>query len=152
MKTLQFKIHIQGTREKVWKTMLEDGTYRIWTREFNPNGSWYEGSFEEGSDIKFLGPDQEGKIGGMVSVIAKSIPYEYISIEHKGMIHEGVVDTTSEEVKRWAGAHENYTFIESNGGTDVLVELEMSEDDPMAQYMNGAWPRALSVLKELAEK
>jgi len=54
MQKLHFTQHINAPREKVWDIMLSDTTYREWTKPFNA-GSFYEGSWDEGSDIKFLG-------------------------------------------------------------------------------------------------
>ena len=121
MEKINFSVEINAPKEKVWDTMLGDKTYREWTKPFSPGG-YFEGSWEEGSKMLFIGPDPEtGKEGGMVSRIAENRPYEYISIEHLGIIHEGVEDTTSEEAKKWAPAHENYTFTEIEGGTRVDV-------------------------------
>lgn len=150
MHTLHFSIHIDAPQEKVWNTMLEDATYRQWTKPFNP-GSYYEGTWEEGSEIKFLGSDENGnpEAGGMYSMIRESRPYEYVSIEHLGMIVNGVVDTTSDEVKKWTPAFENYSFTEKDGGTDLSVAVDVA--DEFKEDFNEMWPRALDILKALAE-
>jgi hypothetical protein len=107
MQKLNFSIVINAPKEKVWKTMLEDATYRLWTTPFS-EGSYYKGDWSKGSKIIFLGPNPEtGKEGGMVSRIAENKLYEYISIEHLGIINDGVEDTTSEEVKKRTPAFEN---------------------------------------------
>ena len=150
MEKLNFKIEINAPKEKVWNTMLEDATYRLWTTPFS-EGSYYKGDWSKGSKIIFLGPNPEtGKEGGMVSRIAENKLYEYISIEHLGMINDGVEDTTSEEVKKWTPAFENYTFKEKNGKTDVLVDMDINEE--YKEMFEGMWPTALKKLKELAEK
>jgi uncharacterized protein YndB with AHSA1/START domain len=150
MEKLNFKIEINAPKEKVWNTMLEDTTYRLWTTPFN-EGSYYKGDWSKGSKIVFLGPNPEtGKEGGMVSRIAENKLYEYISIEHLGIINDGVEDTTSDEVKAWAGAFENYSFKERDGKTEVLVDLDSNEE--YAEMFQGMWPKALQKLKELAEK
>lgn len=150
MQKLHFTIDIQAPKEKVWDVMLADETYRQWTEIFNPSGgSWYEGNWEEGSDIRFIGPDEEGNEGGMVSKIVANRPYEFISIEHLGEIVNGVEDTTSERVKAWQGAHENYTFKENDDVTTVEVDLDTV--DEFADMFTDAWPKALAKLKELVE-
>jgi len=45
--------------ERVYKTMLEDETYRQWTAVFNP-GSHYIDSWETGAKILFIGTDDSG--------------------------------------------------------------------------------------------
>ena len=150
MDKLKFSVVINAPKEKVWKTMLEDRTYRIWTTPFS-EGSYYKGDWSKGSKIIFLGPNPEtGKEGGMVSRIAENKLYEYISIEHLGMINDGVEDTTSEEVKKWTPAFENYTFKEKNGKTDVLVDMDINAE--YKEMFERMWPIALQKLKELAEK
>ncbi|MDP3964300.1 MAG: SRPBCC domain-containing protein [bacterium] len=150
MQKLHYSITINAPKEKVWHTMLDDATYRQWTAAFNP-GSYYKGSWEEGSKIVFLGPDpRTGKEGGMVSRIAENRPYDFISIQHVGIIQDGVEDTSSDEAKKWTPAFENYTFNEKNGMTEVAVDMDSAES--MADEFSRMWPEALKRLKELAEK
>ena len=150
MQKLKVSIEINAPKEKVWNTMLDDKTYRMWTTPFN-EGSYYKGDWSKGSKIIFLGPDPEtGKEGGMVSRIAENKLYEFISIEHLGIIKDGVEDTTSEDVKKWTPTFENYTFQEKNGTTEVLVEMDIN--DEYKEMFEGMWPKALQVLKEIAEK
>jgi hypothetical protein len=150
METLHYEIFINAPREKVWKTMLEDKTYREWTKTFN-EGSHYKGSWEKGSKILFLGPDPKtGKEGGMVSRIKENRPYEFVSIEHIGIIQNGSEDTTSDEAKKWTPAYENYTFKEKDGGTDLVVDMQGAPE--YKEMFDGMWPKALQKLKELSEK
>lgn len=148
MDKLRFSISINAPAAKVWNTMLDDVTYRAWTEAF-ASGSHYVGNWNKGSKILFLGPGENGKMSGMVSRIAESRPHEFISIEHLGVVNDGVEDTTSEQVKVWAGAHENYTFTQTGGTTEVLVELDTVEEHK--EMFQGMWPKALEKLKSLAE-
>ena len=149
MDKLQFKIDINAQKEKVWDTMLEDRTYRIWTEEFTP-GSHYIGSWDEGSKILFLGPANDGKLGGMVSRIKENKLHKFISIEHLGEVLDGVEDTTSDRVKIWAGALENYTFIDKGDKTELVVDLDINEE--FKEMFEGMWPKALQKLKSICEK
>ncbi len=150
MGDMQFSVQIKAPKKKVWDTMLADKTYREWTTPFSP-GSYYKGSWDKGSKILFLGPGENGKTMGMVSTIAENRPHEFISIKHLGMVKDGVEDTTSDEVKKWSGALENYTFRQSNGTTEVVVDLKGLGDEEAAMFKD-MWPKALKKLKELAEK
>lgn len=130
--------------------MLSDATYRQWTTAFNP-GSYFKGSWDEGSKILFLGPNPDGNgEGGMTSRIVKNRLHEFVSIEHLGMINNGVEDTTSDAVKQWTSAFENYTFRESAGATELLIDIDVPDDYKI--MFEDMWPRALQSLKELAEK
>jgi len=151
MKTTIHKIiFINASREKVWNTMLGDATYREWTTAFCP-GSYYKGSWEDGSKILFLGPNPEtGAEGGMVSRIKESRLHEFVSIEHLGMIMDGVEDLESDTVKEWKGFLENYTFTEKDAGTELIIDTDTTEAE--AKNMETMWDKALISLKELAEK
>ncbi|MEW5844220.1 MAG: SRPBCC domain-containing protein [Bacteroidota bacterium] len=147
MQKLKFSVLINATRKKVWDIMLNDDTYRKWTEPFGP-GSYYKGSWNKGSKILFIAPMEKGDMG-MVSRIKENKPYEYISIEHLGIIQNGKEDTTSDEVKNWAGALENYTFKDRDGKTELLVDMD--SNDEYSEMFKDMWPRALQKLKELAE-
>ncbi len=150
MQKMHFSTTIHAPKQKVWDTMLENETYREWTTPFNPQGSWYEGDWNTGSKITFLGPGEDGKTGGMVSRIRENRPYEFVSIEHLGIIQDGKEDTTSDEVKKWTPAFENYTFVGRNGVTEVHVDMDVADEH--RQMFADSWPKALEKLKTLAEK
>ncbi len=150
MQTLHFSIQINAPRQVVWQAMLDHESYRVWTKPFN-EGSYYEGTWEESSEMRFLGPSPEGGgEGGMFSRIRENRLHEFVSIEHLGFIKDGVIDTTSDEVKQWVPAFENYTFKEKGGGTEVLVDIDLP--DAYKTMFEDMWPKALQALKELAEK
>lgn len=155
MKKSHYSIVINAPKEKVWHTMLDDEPYREWTSAFSPGGH-YKGDWSQGSKMIFLGLDPKtGEEGGMVSRIAENKLYEFISIEHLGIIQNGVEDTTSEEAKKWAPAFENYTFTEKNlpdGSqvTEVNVDMDINEEE--AEMFDTLWPKALEKLKEIAER
>jgi len=144
MQTQHFEIHIQAPRERVWAVMLQSPTYERWTRVFC-EGSRYEGSWQQGEKIRFLGPDGQG----MVSEIAEHRPAEFVSIRHLGVIANGVEDTTSEAMRAWTPCFENYTFTDDAGGTRVRVDVDVfgTYEDWMAQ----TWPKALLALKAVCE-
>ena len=151
MEKLHFEIQINASKEKVWNTMLADETYRQWTSPFNPGGSYYKGDWSQGSKILFLGPSEDGKgEGGMVSRIQENREHEFISIEHVGLVGNGVEDTTSEAVEKWTPAFENYTFTDKDGGTLLLIDGDINEE--YKALFEGMWPKGLQILKELCEK
>jgi len=152
MKKLQFRKDIHASAEKVYDMMLgisNTETYQQWTSEFNPT-STYEGSWEKGSKVYFVGTDENGKRGGMVSEIAGNIPSRFVSIRHYGILDGENEITTGAEVEKWAGSFENYAFEENNGVTTVIVDLDTVED--YMDYFEETYPKALDKLKEIAEK
>ena len=145
MKKHEFKTTINAPKEKVWKTLWNDKTYREWTSVFS-EGSRAETDWKKGSKVLFL----DGKGEGMVSTIADTKPNEYMSIKHLGYVINGKEDTTSEAVQKWAGAMENYTLKSVNGNTEVIVDMDITEDHE--KYFVETWPKALKKLKEIAEQ
>lgn len=144
MKKIHFSTLISARPEAVWNAMLGPEGYREWTSEF-AEGSYYEGSFDEGETIRFLTPDGQG----VVARIATSRPPAYVSIEHLGVIKDGIEDTTSEAVRAWAPAHESYALREVDGATEVSIEMDVTAE--FEEYMNKTWPKALARLKDLCE-
>ena len=142
---LNLSTEINASKEKIWKVLLEDETYRQWTTPFS-EGSYAEGNWEEGSKMLFLGPTGEG----MVSRIILHKPNEIISIEHYGMLKNNIEDLESDEVKKWAGAVETYRLEPNRTGNTLFIEMDVT--DEYADWMKTAWQKALEKVKELAEK
>ncbi|SHI89049.1 tungsten formylmethanofuran dehydrogenase [Flavobacterium terrae] len=152
MQKLQFKKEIKASAQKVYETMLglkSKSTYEYWTAAFNPT-STYEGSWEKGSKILFVGEDENGKKGGMVSEIVEHKPASFVSIRHYGFLDGDTEITTGEQVEQWAGGHENYNFQENNGITTVIVDMDSIDD--YLDYFNNSYPKALDKLKEISEQ
>jgi len=148
--SLHYEIKIDAHPEKVYSTMINDEMYRIWTALFNPT-SHFRGSWDKGSKILFVGCDEEGNEGGMVSRIKENIKGKFISIEHIGELKGQEEITTGKAVDIWAGSLENYTFEEV--GDQTLLKIDMTGGvSEFAEYFNSTWPKALEKLKEICEK
>lgn len=151
MQKLEFNEQIKASSKRVYETMLglnDINTYQQWTAEFNPT-STYEGSWKKDEKIYFIGTDENGKRGGMVSEIAENIPYQFVSIRHYGILDGENEITSGEQVEKWTGGLENYTFKENNGVTTVKVEMDTTDD--FIAYFKNTWPKALNKLKKIVE-
>ncbi len=124
-------------------------TYEDWVAVFNPT-STYEGSWDKGGKILFVGVDENGEKGGMVSRIVENVPNSFVSIQHYGLLKADEEITEGPEAEKWANGFENYTFEENNGTTTVTVDLDTAEE--FIDYMNQTYPKALDKLKEMCEK
>lgn len=144
MEKLNFKTVINATPEKIWHVLWDDDTYRKWTSAF-AEGSFAQTDWKQGSKVLFL----DGNGQGMVSRIAENRPNEYMSIEHLGEVKDGVEDTTSDRVKPWAGAHENYTLKKVNGKTELIIDMDIT--DEFKDMFSQIWPKALENVKKLSE-
>lgn len=150
MEKLQFKRTINAPVQKVWDLMLGKESYKEWTEVFNPEGgSFFEGSWEKGSQVEFIGPDEHEKRSGMYALIEENRPGEFLSIRHLGEIKNGEKQPFPEEVAP-NGIHENYTFREVDGKTELTVDLDTNEE--WKAMFEGMWPKALDKLQEMAEK
>ncbi len=146
---LHFEILIGAYAEKVYHTMLDKKHYSEWTSAFNP-ASRFEGSWEKGSKIIFIGEDQDGNKGGMVSRIRENIPNEFVSIEHQGILEGDQEITSGPKVEQWAGGLENYLFTEQDGKT--LVSVDMDSNEEYKAYFAETYPKALEILKSVCER
>ena len=144
VKRIQFTATIHAPVATVWRLMIGRESYKRWTSAF-VEGSYFEGSWEQGAKIRFLSPSGDG----MVSEIAENRKHEFISIRHLGFIVKGVEDTTSESIRAWAPAYENYTFIGVPQGTKLVIDQDVTAD--FEQCMHESWPKALAILKQLSE-
>ena len=144
MKTQHFDIFIQAPPRQVWATMLQSPTYERWTNAFC-EGSRFEGSWDEGQKIRFVGPDGLG----MEAEIAAHRPAEFVSIRHLGMIDQGIEVNASEALRAWTPCFENYNFTDEAGGTRLRVDCDEFGD--CADWMAQTWPKALQTLKTLCE-
>lgn len=146
MEKINFTTNINAPREKVWKVLWDEESYRKWTSAFT-EGSYAEtDDWKEGSKVLFLSPGGEG----MVSKVASNKKNEFMSFEHLGVVKNGVEDTESESVKEWAGARENYTLSDENGKTKLVVDMDST--DEFKDFFAKTFPAALEKVKELAEK
>lgn len=151
MKKLAYSITISAPASRVYDTMLgisNKSNYEAWTALFNPT-STYEGSWVKGGKMLFVGVDENGEKGGMISEIYDLVPNQFVSIRHYGMLQAGVEITEGPEVEPWVNSFENYTFKEVAGQTEVTIALDTSED--FEEYMNQTYPQALAKLKALCE-
>lgn len=139
-----FSIKINASKEKVWNVLWDDDTYRKWTSVFMP-GSHAVSDWEEGSKILFLSADG----GGMTSKIVKKIPNKFMSFQHLGMVKDGKEIPATDVVNTWQGMFENYTLDEMEGITHLVVTMDATEE--MENYFKDIFPKALAMVKALAE-
>ena len=145
MEKLKFNISINAPREKVWKILWDDKTYRKWTAPFS-EGSYMKSDWKIGGKTLFLG--SEGN--GMVSTIDQLKENEFLSFKHLGMIKDGKEDLESEEIKKWSGLLETYVLEYSENQTFLSVYLDIGDDYKV--YFIETFPKALKIVKELSEE
>jgi len=148
----EFKILINAPRAIVWNVLWGDETYPKWTAAFC-EGSIVETTWEEGSQVKFLGPNGSG----IISRIKKKDPQHLMFFEHIGVVEDGVAHTESTEAQTWQGATENYTLSQVDTAasseyekTKLHIETDITEE--YLERFEKSWPKALQKVKELSER
>lgn len=129
--------------------LRDKATYQYWVATFNPSSD-YEGSWDKGSKILFVGVDENGKRGGMVSEVTKNHPAQLVSVRHYGFVDGDTEVTKGELVEKWAGGKEIYKYEEHNGTTTLTVSLDTV--DEYLDYFKNTYPKALDKLKEICER
>ncbi len=144
LKKVNFSTIINASKEKVWNALWDNENYKKWTAAFS-EGSSAVTDWNEGSKILFL----DGKGSGMYSIIHKKIPGEIMSFKHIGEVKDGIEQPLNEKTEAWSGGLETYTLKETEGKTEVNVELDVPGD--FMDYFTTTFPVALENLKNLAE-
>lgn len=147
MHKLNFTIDIKASPTHVCQLMLDDPTYRLWTAPFHP-GSCFSGNWQTGSKMYFVAIEN-GQQHGMVSRIVDYVPGQHVFIEHLGILKDGAEILSGEDVEPWAGAREDYYFSATAEGCHLKVQMDSQQD--WADFFQQTWPKALQLLKSLAE-
>ena len=141
-------MEIKAPKERVFEKMIGRDTYKQWTAAFNPTSD-FEGGWNKGDKIRFVGVTEEGKKQGMLARIEENIPNEFISIHHYGIVDGENEITEGPMVESWTPSYENYSLSQENEITNLMVEVDVS--DEYIEYFDETWPKALLKLKEISE-
>lgn len=144
MEKKKYSIVIEAPRERVWDVLWGDKSYEEWTSVFSES-STVKTDWQEGSKVYFLNAEGEG----MVAIINKKVPCEYMSFKHVGLLKDGVEDLDSDEVAKWAGSTENYTLKKENNKTELVVDMDI--DNSYLEFFDKTWPEAMDKIKFMAE-
>jgi len=139
METLEYQIKINAQPEEIWTVLWSDISYQQWTSAFT-KGSFYEGTLEEGTTVKFLDP----KNNGMYSRVEKHSPNKEMRFLHLGEIFDGV-----ETPQDWGNATESYLLQEVEDETILTVKINTSEE--FKSFFEEKFPNALKNVKHLSE-
>lgn len=143
MQKARYSINIKAPREKVWKTLWDDKTFRDWANIVD-EGTYMVGEMKEGNKVQFIS-SVSGY--GVTSLIEKLTPNEFV-------LFRQIADTKEsgkqEREKEWTGTKESYSLQESGGVTTITVEMDVPEGQK--EIFDERFPRALERVKILSEK
>lgn len=145
MKVLKYLTEINAPREKVWETLWNSETYKIWTGVFCDSSDVIS-DWKEGANVQFL--SSEGN--GMLSKITEMKPPEIMTFKHLKVIKDGEVIPFDKEHKNWEGALESYKLIPEDDCTILKVKMDSAKE--YEDYFNEKFPKALKIIKELSEE
>ena len=144
IKKLVFEINIEASREKVWKTLWDKESYRLWAKPFT-EGTYYEGELIQGNRVHLLSPSGEGMYSD-VEILKEN---ELLIFKHIGMLKDKKELPLDAETERWTGCFESYRLKETDGATQLIVEVDTIEN--YVDWMNKSFPLALQELKKISE-
>lgn len=145
MNNINQTITINAPREKVWKVLWDDATYRKWTSSFQ-EGSHAVSDWKQGSPILFLGP---GGQEGMYSVIETLDAPSTMIFKHLGVVKDGKELPPTPETEKWSGGTEAYYLSEEGGKTKLTVSSYAPEE--FVEMFNDGFTKGLAIVKELSE-
>lgn len=140
MKLLEYTIQINATPEKVWEVLFTQDNYKKWASAMN-EGTYFEGTWEEGTIMKFLDP----KNNGMYNLVEKNIPNKQLSMKHLGWILEGELSPQG-----WEDSTLDYILEPNENGT--LLIGKVNSLDEFVDFFNSKYPKNFENIKNLAEE
>jgi len=147
--TIQVEQIIEADVQKVFDTLTKEDTYGQWTAAFGP-GCHFKGSWNEGSNIQFLAPNEIGEMNGLFSTVKENKAPHQLTLEHQGIVQNGEETREGNEAEKWSGAKESYTLKEQDGKTHLSVSMDIPEEEK--GFFIEAWEQALISLKEICEE
>lgn len=143
MKELTYSTEIFAPKEKVWKILWEDSTFRDWAGIID-EGTYIKGILKEGNDVEFIS-SVNGY--GVTSFVEKFMPNSEALFRHKADTQE---DGAKARDNEWTGTSERYALNEKNGRTTLTLTTQVPPEQE--KTFEARLPKALVRIKELAER
>jgi len=143
MKEIQFSIEINASKEKVWKILWGNATFRDWASIID-EGTYIKGVMKEGNEIQFISSVSGYGVTSLVEIFS---PNEFVLFRHSADTKES---GEQEREKEWTGGTESYSLTEKDGITTLTVKTDIPYEQE--ETFNIRFPRALERVKTLAEK
>jgi len=143
MKTMEYSIEIDASKDRVWETLWEEATFRDWSGIID-EGTYMKGEMKEGSEVEFIS-SVSGY--GVTSIVEKLQPEEFVSFRHRADTKETGQQTREKE---WTGGVESYHLAENNGKITLTVKTDVPKEQEA--LFNERFPKALMRIKALAEQ
>ena len=139
MKLLEYKIQINAPAEKVWEVLFSQNAEENWPSAIN-EGTYFEGTWEEGSIMRFL----DAENNGMFNLIEKNIPKKELKMKHLGWIYDGELSPQD-----WQDATVTYLLESNENGTFLTAIVNSLEE--FVDFFNSKYPPNFENIKKLSE-
>ncbi|QKS70486.1 SRPBCC domain-containing protein [Paenalkalicoccus suaedae] len=143
MKTIVFSIHISASKERVWRVLWDDESFRDWG-DLIDEGMYMRGALVEGSTVEFMS-SVNGY--GVTSLVKTLRPNDYVLFSHAADTQESGQLTREDE---WTGGQESYSLKEQDGMTHLEIQTDIPEEKE--ETFEVRLPKALERIKYLAER
>lgn len=139
MKLLEFTINIKAKPEKVWNILFTMDSEGKWAGAMD-EGSYFEGTWEKGSIIKFIDPQNNG----MYNLVQENIPCKEVRMKHLGWILQGELSP-----QPWEDSTITYLLESRNKGT--VLTAKVNSMDEFVDFFNSNYPKNFEKIKKFAE-
>lgn len=146
MNKKDFTVNINAPAQKVWAALWDLKNYEEWVKPFHQDSTVETDNWKEGTEVRFT----DGKGNGMLSAVERNDPNKAMVFVHNGEVKNHEVQPPNEKTKDWAGAREGYYLEERDGGTLLRATIDVNAD--MASYFEDKFPKALAIVKQIAER
>ena len=136
MVEIKFPIGIRASRAVIWQAMTEDATYREWMAAFIEGSHLYRIDKQSG----LIAEIKASKMGERL--YRRHIYFEYL---------EGKITVMCDD-KPWNTADEIYTLSRQDESGEVRLSFSTKVEEQDKDFMDAAFRRGLSKLKEIAER
>lgn len=148
MKNIQNSIEINASKEKVWKVLWDDQTFRDWSGIID-EGTYMTGTLQEGNEINFIGNNDGDVRYGVTSRVEKLIPGSHILLTRIADILVNKDGSIQKRDNQWTGSSESYDLTERDG--KVILSNALDVPDELVGYFENKLPLVLERIKFLAE-
>ena len=139
MQKLEFSVDINATADKVWQILFEKDNNGVWLAALD-EGTTFEGTWAEGSIMKFL----DDKNNGMYNLVEKNVLHSELKMKHLGWIVDGQLNPMN-----WENSYVKYLLVANENGT--LLKGEINSLDEFVSFFESKYPKNFLNIKELAE-
>lgn len=146
METVEYKIEIYASQEKIWEKLWDKDCYANWTQFFTPH-FYIKSDWKVNGETYFLIDEHNG----MVSTISSLEKPNEIIFQHLGILNDGVKKTSGPEIIEWSGVEEKY-FLRCLDANSTELSAIVHIYKKQRAEMDEGFMKGFEILKNICEK